>query len=205
MSTAIEKLGDQARSLPPLQITEVVLQTSHYEEMRAWYPAVLGITWGYENTPKTSASEKYKPGDKQVRASDVRASFTRVGGAGGVTLALFELPWLSEPNHKEPGLNHLQFTEKDLDALMARIELLRDAGVHPHRSSNHGPVLSFYFKDPDGNIVEFCSRNFETAQEMQTFVASEAFRNNPSGIEIERDEFLERYRRGVPPKELLQI
>src|SRR5690606_38360083 len=97
------------------------------------------------------------------------------------------------------------FTEADLDMLVKRVEFLRDAGIHPHRTSNHGPVMSFYFKDPDGNIVEFCSKNFDTPEAFKAFAASEAFQKNPSGIELDRDDFLARYHSGVPRAELLKI
>jgi len=173
--------------------------------MRLWYPAVIGCPWSFENRPTRSAAEIYKPGEKQVRAADVRASFMRLGAPDGVTLALFELPWLQAPHHVEPGLNHLQFSEQDLDVLVRRVELMRDAGIHPHRTSNHGPVMSFYFRDPDGNILEFCSKNFDTAEETLAFVQSEQFRNNPSGLELDRDEFLARYHSGIPRAELLKI
>jgi len=205
MTNPIEDLHAQVRTLAPLQLNEIVLQTSRYEELRVWYPAVLGVDWHFENRPATPATGKYTPGEKQVRAADVRASFGRIGAPPGITFALFELPWLKPPGHVEPGLNHMQFREADLDTLVKRVEFLRDAGIHPHRTSNHGPVMSFYFKDPDGNIVEFCSRNFDTPEEMSAFTKSEAFRNNPSGIELERDEFLARYHSGIPKKELLKI
>jgi len=206
VSNAIETLGQQIKALgPPQQLSEVVLQTSRYDEMRAWYAAVLGARWHFENTPAGSAADLYPPGEKQVRAADVRASFMRIGGAAPVTIGLFELPWLVPPGHIEPCLNHLQFTENDLDVLVRRVELMRDAGIHPHRTSNHGPVMSFYFRDPDGNIIEFCSRNFATPEEMGAFVRSEQFRNNPSGLELDRDDFLARYHSGMPRAELLKI
>ncbi|CAN7645722.1 hypothetical protein LJR219_005090 [Phenylobacterium sp. LjRoot219] len=181
------------------------MQTNRYDEMRAWYAAVMGIDWAFENTPESPAEEKYQPGERQVRAVDVRASFGRIGAPPGITFAFFELPWLREPSHIEPGINHTNFMEADLDTLVKRVELLRDADIHPHRVANHGPVMSFYYKDPEGNIVEFCSANFDTPEETLAFTKSEAFRNNPSGLELERDEFLARYHSGIPKKELLKI
>ena len=123
----------------------------------------------------------------------------------GGTLAIFEIPGITKTPTRDPGLNHMQFKNRGLDVLMKRIELLKAAGIHPQRSSNHGPVLSFYFKDPDKNIVEFCINNFSTAAEMMSFVQSEKFRKNPSGIELDRDEFLSRYYKGEPHAELLSI
>ncbi len=205
MTEALETLRDQIRQLAPLRLNEIVMQTNRFEAMRDWYAAVLAIEWPFENRPDPSASEKYTPGEKQVRAVDVRSTFGRIGGPQGVVFALFELPWLREPGHVEPGINHTNFMEADLDTLVKRVELLRDAGIHPHRVSNHGPVMSFYYKDPDENIVEFCSANFDTPEEMAAFAQSEAFRKNPSGLEMERDDFLARYHSGMPREELLKI
>ena len=40
---------------------------------------------------------------------------------------------------------------------------------------------------------------------MAAFVQSDAFRANPSGIDLDRDEFIARYRAGTPVTELLAI
>lgn len=205
MTQSIKALHEQVRTLPQLHINEIVMQTNRYDAMRAWYEAVLGVIWTMDSCPTTPATDKYKPGERQVRAVDVRASFGRIGTTPGMTFALFELPWLRPSGHMEPGINHTNFREADLDTQIKRVELLRDAGIHPHRVANHGPVMSFYFYDPDENIVEFCSMNFDTPEEMGAFVQSEAFKNNPSGVELERDSFLERYHSGIPKQELLKI
>lgn len=205
MTQATETLGDKIRALAPLRLNEIVMQTNRFDEMRDWYAEVLGIDWPFENQPKEPAETKYQPGERQVKAVDVRSTFGRIGGRDGVVFALFELPWLRDPGHMEPGINHTNFMEANLDTLVKRVELLRDAGIHPHRVSNHGPVMSFYFRDPDQNIVEFCSSNFETPEEFAAFAQSEAFKNNPSGVEMERDEFLLRYHSGMPKEELLKI
>ena len=202
----LDELRAATANLPTTWISEVVLQTGRYDEMKTWYEAVLGQPWGFENKPKVPAATPAE-GEKQVKAADVRACFMRLGPGfpHGGTLALFEVPGTSLKLTRDPGLNHMQFKNRDLDTLMKRIELLRDAGIHPQRSSNHGPVLSFYFKDPDRNVVEFCINNFATAEEMMAFVRSERFQKNPSGLELDRDEFLRRYRSGEPPQQLLSI
>ena len=53
-----------------------------------------------------------------------------------------------------PGLDHVQFRHASLGALLDRYEILRDLGIKPHRTMNHGPSTSFYYRDPDGNGVE---------------------------------------------------
>jgi catechol-2,3-dioxygenase len=198
----LDELRAATAALPGPWISEVVLQTGSYDVMKPWYGAVLS----FENLPQRPAQPPAE-GEKQVRAADVRACFMRLAPAfpHGGTLAIFEVPGTRAAPTRDPGLNHMQFKNPDLDTLMKRIELLRDAGIHPQRSANHGPVLSFYFKDPDRNVVEFCINNFATAEEMMAFTRSERFQKNPSGLELDRDEFLKRYKSGEPHRQLLSI
>jgi hypothetical protein len=70
---------------------------------------------------------------------------------------------------------------------------------------NHGPSTSFYYRDPDGNVVELSAVNFSTEAEYVAFVNSEAFKKNIAGIEIEAAEFIAKYRSGVPQAELVRI
>lgn len=199
-------LAESTRELAAPWVSEVVLQTSRFDEMHDWYAAVIGLPWYFENTPLQAAVPP-PPGDKQVRAADVRCCFMRLAPdfPHGATLALFELPWVSRVPSSDPGLNHMQLKNKDLDTLVRRLELLRAAGIVPHRSANHGPTLSFYFRDPDQNIVEFCINNFDSLQQTQAFVRSDAFRANPSGLELELGDFLARYRAGTPKDVLLSF
>jgi len=70
---------------------------------------------------------------------------------------------------------------------------------------NHGPSTSFYYRDPDGNRVELSAVNFPTEAEYVSFVASEAFKKNIAGMAINADEFVSKYRSGVPQSELVRL
>jgi Glyoxalase/Bleomycin resistance protein/Dioxygenase superfamily len=71
----------------------------------------------------------------------------------------------------------VQFRHASLGALLDRYEVLRDLGIKPERTMNHGPSTSFYYRDPDGNRVELSAVNFPTEAEYASFWASEAFKN----------------------------
>jgi len=206
---ALRALKARSSSIARPWVSEIVLQTSQFDRMKLWYEAVMGAKWSLETTPDPSVTVANHHGDggKQVHAKDVRACFMRPASPHpyGVTFAIFELTFLRSAPDKDPGLNHMQLKHPDLEALVQRVEALRDAGIHPHRSANHGPITSFYFRDPDENIVELCLDNFDTPSEMAAFTRSEAFRQNPSGIDLDRDEFLARYHAGTPKSELLAI
>lgn len=190
-------------------VSEIVLQTARFDELKGWYAAVLGRDYFFENEPKAGGEIKDKHGDggKQVHASDVRAAFMHLEPAPpfNMVFAIFELSWLDLAPTKDPGINHMQFKHHTLGALVERAEAMRDAGLHPHRSANHGPVTSFYYRDPDQNIVEMCVNNFDDPQELAAFLASPSFRSNPSGVDLDRDDFIARFRAGATREELTRF
>ncbi len=79
----------------------------------------------------------------------------------------------------------MQLMTASLDDLCKKYDAMRAAGMHPHRSADHGPMTSFYYRDPDGNNVELTAQNFETFEDMVRFMASDEFKANPSGRELD--------------------
>lgn len=205
----LRELKKKMAALPTPWVAEIVLQTNQYDQMKLWYEGVLGADWFVENKPDPNVvvANHHGDGGKQVHAKDVRACFMRLPTVFpyGMILALFELTALRLTPSVDPGLNHMQLKHPDLETLIRRVEFLRDAGIDPHRSANHGPMTSFYFRDPDENIIELCIDNFDTPADMNAFIQSDRFKANPSGIDIDRDDFIARYRAGTPKAELLAI
>ena len=188
-------------NLPPaqpssaLKISETILKTGRLDAMKAWYEMLLEVAPFFEHAPPAGA----KPGDYggQTRASDLRMCFFRLSldYPWTQTIGLFEEPGTAlEPAKSAPGLHHMQLMASDLDDLSAQYERLRDRGVRPHRSADHGPMTSVYYRDPDGNNVEITAQNFPTLDAMVSFMASDAFKANPSGVEIDPEEFFARRR-----------
>ncbi len=120
-------------------------------------------------------------------------------------LVIFNRPELQAEPRTGPGLDHMQFRCSSLGELLDRYERLKTAGIVPHRSMNHGPGMSFYYRDPDGNVVELSSVNFKTEDEYLAYVASEKFRSNISGVAVDPDDLVARYRDGVTAEELARI
>ena len=209
--TDFETLARATAHLPALRIAEIVLQTSRYAEIKDWYRAVLGRPWSVENEPKPVAiAGMHGDGGKQVHASRVRSSFMILDKEAAATpygqlFAVFEIAGIASSPGKDPGLNHMQFKHGGMAELIARVEILRDAGVRPHRSANHGPITSFYYRDPDQNVVELCCNNFETFEAWQAYFDSEAFKRNPSGMDVDFDDFLARYRSGIALTDLVRL
>ena len=197
----LRELKAASADLPGPWISEIVLQTNQYDLMKLWYEAVLGGEWIAETNPNgpPPQEDRVGVGGKQVFASDIRASFMRLPMPHPYTMtfALFELTRLALSPDDDPGLNHMQLKFPDLDALIRRLEVLRNFSLHPHRGANHGATTSFYFRDPDENIVELCVDNFATVAEKVAFMQSPVFKANPSGISLDRDTFIAEHHAGV--------
>jgi catechol 2,3-dioxygenase-like lactoylglutathione lyase family enzyme len=191
-----------------LKISETILKTGQLDVMKAWYRRVLNVEVLFEHTPAANT----RPGDYggQTRASDLRMCFFRISGTDypfTQMIGLFEEPGTATAvAQRVPGLHHMQFMMPDLEGLVTQFERLGAAGFKPHRSANHGIMTSFYYRDPDGNNVEFSAQNFPSLAAMTAFMHGEYFKHNPSGVEIgDPNEFVARFRAGVPAAELTHL
>jgi catechol 2,3-dioxygenase-like lactoylglutathione lyase family enzyme len=179
-----DELVQATRDLPELRITEVVLQTARWQEMKDWYSAFLGVEPYFETETMC---------------------FRRVSDKQNQLFVLFHFPDLAERPDAVPGLNHVQFKCNTLTEAFDRYERLKAVGIRPQRSFNHGPGTSFYYRDPDGNTMEISGPNLGTEAEYRAYVQTEAFRRNPRGIAIDPDEFVAKFRSGTPQPELVRI
>ena len=190
--------------LPPMRMSEIVLKTSRYDELKAWYQGVLGVAPFFEHVPRTKVAPE--PG-KQERATDLRLCFTRLhmDYPYAQVLAIFDIPGTKGAPSGDPGLHHMQFRNPTMDHLFERYTRLKSLGILPHRTANHGPGTSFYYRDPDQNVVEISASNFVTIEEYSAFFTSDGYKRNPSGIEINADEYIARYRAGMSLADLVTI
>ena len=90
------------------------------------------------------------------------------------------------------GFYHAAFTYDRLEELLDTHERLLAQGIKPWRTINHGPTISFYYADPDGNDVELQVDRFADAADAQEWMMGEAFSKNPIGIEIDPDDLRRR-------------
>ena len=174
------------RDLPPVRLSEIVLRTARFARMNDWYQTVLGVDPYLLN-------ERFS-----FRRLHTDYPYTQV-------LAIFNRPELRDREDKAAGLDHIQLRHASLGAMFDRYERLRAIGIAPDRSMNHGPGTSFYYRDPDGNAVELSGPNFDTEEEYLAYFDSEAYRKNISGIAVDPDAFVARYRSGVSQAELVRV
>ncbi|MCW8378654.1 VOC family protein [Streptomyces justiciae] len=196
--------GTAPTSAVTLQMYELVLRTGRFEIQREWYRLLLDRDPFLEREPDAER----KPVDGQERAADVRLAFFKVHQGEypyGQLLAIFGVDGTPTEPVNGPGMHHFQLRLPSIEAMAQQYERLAERGVTPHRTANHGPGTSFYYRDPDSNIVELSFANCADAAEEIALINSEAFRRNPSGREWDAADFVARYRAGEPLDKLLSI
>jgi catechol-2,3-dioxygenase len=83
------------------------------------------------------------------------------------------------------GLHHIAFTFPTLSDLLLAYRQRKAKGILPTWSVNHGPTVSLYYQDPDGNSLETQVDTFDTPDEATAFMKSEKFAENPIGTDID--------------------
>jgi catechol 2,3-dioxygenase-like lactoylglutathione lyase family enzyme len=118
-------------------------------------------------------------------------------------IAVVQLPALEDSVPKTAGLDHVSFTYDRLADLVATYERLARDGIRPAWSVNHGPTLSLYYADPDGNQAELQVDRFATVAEATAFLQSTAFANHPIGHSVDFDDLARRFHDGEAEASLL--
>jgi catechol 2,3-dioxygenase-like lactoylglutathione lyase family enzyme len=190
--------------LTPPRLSEVVLRTSRYAEMKAWYQQVLGVKPFFEHTPPEWESRRAQLTERLP--GDLRLCFMRIasGYPFGQVVALFDYPG-QQPSLQASGMHHMQLRHGSLEDLFTRFERLAGIGLQPYKSFNHGPSTSFYYQDVDSNMVELSAANFATEQEFVAFMKSAAYAANPAGHAVDPAELVRRWRAGEAAADIVRI
>jgi catechol-2,3-dioxygenase len=161
-----------------LRIGEIVLKTGHYERMRAWYRAVLGIGPTVEHV-RDEKNGRFAPFS--------RMCFFRLhlDHPQQEMIVLFEVPATGGGNSADAGLHHMQLRDDSVVSLCRRYRRLRRDEVIPQRAMDHGPSTSLYYRDPDGNVVELAASNFTSSADMLASFETEAWLANPAGVAVD--------------------
>jgi len=102
------------------------------------------------------------------------------------------------------GFYHAAFSHADLGELLQGYRALKEQGIKPYRCINHGPTLSFYYRDPDGNEIEMQVDACPDAASTNACMRSEAFARNPIGIAVVPEDLIAQRTAGVPDSVLLR-
>ena len=172
----------------PSKLAHVVYMTRRYDQMLSWYQTVFEAKVQYQNP--AFAFLTYD--DEHHRFAFANMSILNPDG-------------LEMDATSKVGVNHVGYTFSSVGELLETYERLKQAGITPYWRVHHGVTLSVYYRDPDGNRMEFQVDCCANADEAHTFMHSDAFAANPVGVEIDPDVLLAQYRSGASEEQLLTM
>jgi catechol 2,3-dioxygenase-like lactoylglutathione lyase family enzyme len=169
--------GARERGLvAPSKFAHVVYLTPNFEALIGWYKLVFEAALVFGNADLCFLTYD----DEHHR------------------IAIIRVPELAARPTGCAGVHHVAYSFESLAELLGTYERLKPFGVLPFWAVNHGPTTSLYYRDPDGNQMEFQVDNFDTAAASASYFLTEDFARNPIGVEFKPDELLRRLRAGEP-------
>lgn len=167
----------------PARFAHYVLRTNRLDELTRWYCTLL---------------------DAHVVFTDGKLTFITYDEEHHRIALVAAQPYLEKPEQTQVGFFHSAYAYDSLGALLSNYERLRDLGILPARCINHGPTLSFYYRDVEQNEVELQVDAFANAAEATAFMRGDAFARNPIGLLRDPEELVRRHRAGEPDAVLLR-
>jgi len=166
--------------IAPVKFAHIVFRTGQKEAMVGWYRKVLEAEIALANpllTFLTFDEEHHR-------------------------IAILGMPGLASAPNPVVGLEHCAFTYGSLGDLLATFKRLRADGIAPYWCINHGPNLSFYYRDPDGNQIELQVDVFDSPAAVNEWYAHSDFAANPIGVKFDADDLIRRFESGEPLESL---
>jgi catechol-2,3-dioxygenase len=167
----------------PIRLAHIVFRTNDLPAMQSWYCEVL---------------------EAHVVFGNAHISFITYDEEHHRVALIAVEPFAPRPSEKTVGFYHAAFTYKGLQELLDTYDRLAAKGIKPWRTINHGPTISFYYADPDGNDVELQVDRFADALDAQEWMMGEAFSSNPIGLEIEPADIRRRLESGEPFESIMR-
>ena len=173
---------------PPAKFAHVVYKTRNLGQMIDWYIKVL------ECKVQTRTDQlAFLTYDEEHH----RIAFVNLGPAE--TAEERPGPSFFRP---EVGVHHVAYTWSTLGDLIDVYKRLKADGILPIYNVRHGPTLSMYYADPDGNSMEF-QVDLMDADNANAFMQGPAFASNPVGEPFEPEELVAGVEAGRPLEELV--
>ncbi|EXJ63293.1 uncharacterized protein A1O5_11614 [Cladophialophora psammophila CBS 110553] len=169
-----------AKVTSPSKLAHVVLRTNNFETMVEFYKDFLGAEVIYKN--------------------DFLAFLTYDEEHHRVAIAAF--PGTKAKDAETCGLEHTAFAFDTLEDLLLAYRQRKQRGIEPLWPVNHGPTTSIYYRDPDGNMIETQTDNFESPDDATNFMRSKYYDENPIGTDFDPEEMIDRLKSGASEKEL---
>ncbi len=155
----------------------VTFKTSRLAEMVAWYGTVVGARPTFQD-----ANNAWTTNDE----ANHRVAFLSTPGLG------------DDPDKRSHnGIHHSAFEYESFADLMSSYARLRDEGIEPAFSLDHGMTISIYYKDPEGNFVELqCDSYGDWRQSSEWMRSSPDFAANPIGTFFDPERVYQAHKGG---------
>lgn len=165
----------------PLRFAHVVLQSYDMPRLLAWYNDAF---------------------DLDVLAQSDRAAIATYDDEHH-RFAFTQMPGEPPAVRQKSPLKHVAYAYGALDDLVAQYRQMKAKGHMPVECVNHGPTVSFYYEDPDGNGVEFFVDRFAEMKDSKAFMASDTFQKNLFGYHVDPEEISRQVNAGVPHAKIM--
>jgi catechol 2,3-dioxygenase-like lactoylglutathione lyase family enzyme len=195
VSTSNDSLNERAMGLsmnkeplPRLRLGEIVLRTDRFDEMKPWYRSVLQTDPYYEHVPVLAAKHSRAQQLERQWATQVQLCFFRLALEHPYqqVIALFGNATAGTPSVLG-NLHHLQLGDESPRVMARRYLELKARGIVPFRAMDHGPTLSFYYRDPDENVIEIAAPNHAEVARFLGALEAPEFARNPSGRPVDAE------------------
>ena len=160
--------------IAPLKFAHIVFRTAQKDVMVQWYRTVFEAEVALANpflTFLTFDAEHHR-------------------------IAIVGMADLTPQDRRAAAMDHCAFTYATLGDLLATLKRLRAQGITPYWCINHGPNVSFYYRDPDGNQVELTIDVFDSPAALDEWFNGSDFGINPIGVKFDADELIRRFEAG---------
>ena len=166
------------------------LATANLEAMIDWYQKVLGMTVNRRVTPP-AGTQGGPPFSAFAFISNDELDHR---------IVFFEMPGavVDPDKRRHTGLQHVAFEYASLDDLLGTYVRLKGLGILSLWAADHGLGTSFYYEDPDRNVVEINVNNYGNS-----WTATEHLRSGPHILAaIDPEKMLAARKTGGSPWEL---
>jgi len=173
------------RPVIPPRLHHTTFTTLRLDEMVAWYEKVAGLLPVF-----------YGEGAAWLSNDDANHR-----------IALLSPPGLKHPDDKghTTGIHHTAFEFATFDQWLDNYIRLRDHGILPWLTLDHGITMSVYYQDPDGNGVEIQVDGFGNWADSKQWIASALeFATNPIGTYFDPEKLVTAREQGLGFEEIHQ-
>jgi catechol 2,3-dioxygenase len=170
------------------------VETRHLESMADWYAKVVGMDTIYSTSNVGGLDQIGLAGAAFV--SNDRANHR---------IAILSLPELQEDTDKKTHvkLQHIAFEYATIDDLLNSYVRIKKLGIEPILTTDHGPTIAFYYKDPDGNTIELFVDSFGDWDKSREYTKSSTdYHKNPMGTFVDADKLVAACQGGMSLTEL---